>query len=73
MSASSITLHFADEATANYVRLVCTRKSITLEDYVLDNFEWDDQPYCFSDEVTEITSEVCDGCEYLESCPDGIP
>ena len=65
-----ITLKFADADTANYVRNICRRKGVTLENYILGNFEWDDQPECVFE---EITAEVCDGCQYNDGCPDAIP
>jgi len=71
----TIILKFKDKETADYVRLICKRKGITLEDYIIDNFEWDDEPYCFyygQGAPLEVNSDVCDGCEYLDTCPDAV-
>lgn len=68
MTENTIRLVFADKETADYVRLVCTRKGITLEDYIIDNFEWDDKLSCLVED--QINEEVCDGCQYSDVCPD---
>jgi hypothetical protein len=71
---NTILLSFADKGTADYVRRVCTRKGITLESYILENFEWDDQLQCLSDfnEGEKITAAICLECEYIETCPDAV-
>jgi hypothetical protein len=66
---NTIVLTFADDDTADYVRNICRRKGITLEDYILDNFEWDDQPECIFE---KISADCCDGCQYNDSCPDKV-
>lgn len=64
---------FTDDETYNYVSLVVRRKGINLADYILDNFEWDDTlPCLYHDAPKKPNSETCDGCNYLESCPDGV-
>jgi hypothetical protein len=71
---NQILLTFDDEGSANYVRLLCRRTGIALETYILDNFEWDDQPECFSDfgDGEAITKEICNGCSYSDICPDAV-
>ena len=60
-----------DKETEQYVRLMCTRKGITLEGYIIDNFEWDDKPECLSDGVLlKIPKRMCRDCEYSDRCPD---
>lgn len=71
-SAEQVLLRFCDVETAEYVRLVCRRKNTTLEDYIIDNFEWDDQPECIRNTVGAITSKVCEGCDFSENCPDVV-
>jgi hypothetical protein len=67
-----IQLSFDDE-TEEYVRLMCTRKGFVLEDYILDNFEWDDTPDClYPDVLMEIPAGMCDGCEFSNKCPDAV-
>ena len=73
-SPENIILTFKDKETADYVRLVCRRKAINLADYVVDNFEWDDQISCLSDlnEGEKITGETCDGCDHITTCHDAV-
>jgi hypothetical protein len=70
MTENTIRLIFADKETVDYIRLVCTRKGITLESYIIDNFEWDDKLPCLVED--QINEEICDGCQYIEVCPDGV-
>lgn len=64
----NITLTFTKEQYDN-VMLICRRKKINLADYIVDNFEWDGEPYCI--EVDQLPSaEVCEGCEFSDRCPD---
>jgi len=74
LQPNQILLTFKDKETADYVRLVCRRKAINLADYVVDNFEWDDQISCLSDlnEGEKITGETCDGCDHITTCPDAV-
>ena len=72
MNENTIILTFPDADTANYVRLVCSRKSITLEDYIIDNFEWDDKLPCRTYYVPFPTVETCEGCDYSDKCPDVV-
>jgi hypothetical protein len=73
MNENTITLTFADKETADYVRLVCTRKSISLADYVVDNFEWDDKPECIAlDEKPNIYICAKRNCQFAEDCPDAV-
>jgi hypothetical protein len=65
-----ITLSF-DEETEEYVRLMCTRKGYSLENYILDNFEWDDKPECISDN-SGPNRAFCVDCEYNEKCLDVV-
>ena len=65
MNPEQILLTFADKETADYVRLICRRKGIALEAYIVDNFEWDDKPDCISD-----CNYRCILCEYNDKCPD---
>jgi hypothetical protein len=60
-----------DEDTERYVRLMCTRKGVTLEDYVLGNLEWDDKPDCLVDKVmVKIPKGICWECQWFDKCPD---
>ena len=71
----SITLLF-DEETEQYVRLMCTRKGVTIEDYILGNLEWDDHPDCMKPEVIlKIPKKtgICHECEWTDNCPDARP
>jgi len=73
MNENTITLTFANKETADYIRLVCTRKGIMLEGYIIDNFEWDDPLNCMRyDHIRKITSDTCIDCDYLDKCPDGV-
>jgi len=74
MGDNQIVLTFADKETADYVRIVCKRKGTTLEQYIIGNFEWDDQLFCLSDlnEGQKITVEICEGCDFIEKCPDAV-
>lgn len=71
-SENTILLTFADKETVNYVKLVCRRKGTNLEAYIVDNFEWDDKPFCLFYGVEKITEETCKGCEYVDTCPDAV-
>ena len=65
-----IQLSFNKE-TETYVRLMCTRKGVTLENYIVENMEWDDHPDCMKPEVlTKIPKGMCYNCEWGEVCPD---
>lgn len=60
-----------DGDTEKYVRLMCTRKGVTIEDYILGNLKWDNKPDCLSETVlTKIPKGMCWGCEYFDNCPD---
>ena len=75
MNNKQIVLTFTDKETADYVRLVCRRKSITLENYIIGNFEWDRDPYCFNygqGAPLKVNSEVCEGCDFMDKCPDVV-
>lgn len=65
---NQILLSFADKETADYVRLVCRRKNTNLESYILDNFEWDDQPECIHE--GKVTKTFCKDCDERSHCPD---
>jgi len=72
---NQIVLTFEEKKTVDYIKKVCRRKGITLEDYIIDNFEWDDMPACFWEEVKvngKITKETCEDCEFIENCPDAV-
>jgi len=72
-TSKNIFLTFKDAETADYVKTVCRRKGITLESYILDNFEWDDKPLCFYLEKSEkITHLTCEDCDYIDRCPDRV-
>lgn len=66
----TIVLEFADKETVDFINLICKRKGITLEGYIVDNLEWDDKPACFDPEVSRITHKVCEECDYFDRCPD---
>jgi len=71
MKGNTICLIFADKETADYIRLICSRKSTTIEDYIVDNLEWDDKPECLvSGDVLEPAHDMCYECEYSDTCPD---
>jgi hypothetical protein len=73
MNENTITLTFANKEMANYIRLVCTRKGVMLEDYIVGNFEWDDQLNCMQyDFPRKITSDTCIDCDYRDKCPDAV-
>ena len=60
-----------DEETEKYVRLMCTRKGVSLEDYILGNLEWDTKPDCLSPNIlNRIPKGMCYGCEWKDRCPD---
>jgi hypothetical protein len=62
-----------DGETERYVRLMCTRKGVSIEDYILGNLEWDSKPDCLSEKVLmKIPKGICRGCEYAATCPDGV-
>ncbi len=68
ITGKNIILTFADEETANYINTICKRKGTTLEDYIIDNFEWDDQLEC----LDGATKEMCEYCDYADKCPDMV-
>jgi hypothetical protein len=68
MKPTQILLTFADAQTAEYVKLMCRRKGTSLESYIVDNFEWDDEPECFGDEMIDYA--MCSHCDYKKKCPD---
>jgi hypothetical protein len=73
MTPTQLLLTFADEETADYVKLVCRRKGISLESYIVDNLEWDNKPDClYPDVLTKIPKGVCHECEFNETCPDAF-
>ena len=58
------------EEQKNTIDLICRRKRINLVDYLIDNMvEWDAQLYCMASGQGPST-EVCDGCDYRDGCPD---
>lgn len=69
---TQILLNFGDKETVDYINLVCRRKCIDLEDYILDNFEWDDKLPCMdeNDSVRDDDPFCCVGCDYAVTCPD---
>jgi len=67
-----IILLFEDKETVDYIKSVCRRKGIGLEDYILDNFEWDDQPECLQSEISKIIIETCKYCDFSDRCPDVV-
>jgi hypothetical protein len=72
---NQIVLSFEDKDTARYVRTICRRKGISLEAYILDNFEWDDPLPCVYPAMLkpkEITADICEGCDQAigGKCPD---
>jgi hypothetical protein len=73
IAKNTILLIFEEKETVDYIKTVCERKGISLADYVVDNFEWDEMPPCIRPEVIpkeKITCEYCDGCDYRDRCPD---
>ena len=64
-----IQLNF-DEQVEKDIRLICTRKGFTLESYIIDNFEWDSPLPCMDEDIKKITELVCEGCDYIDRCPD---
>jgi len=69
---NQILLTFKDRETVKFIRLVVRRKCTDLEGYILDNFEWDDQPDCINIPGIKVSRKTCKGCDYLGGCPDGI-
>lgn len=67
MKQTQLLLTFADKETADYVKLVCRRKSTSLESYIVGNMEWDSMPECIESEYDRRT---CKGCDYSGRCPD---
>ena len=65
----NIILTFADKEIVDYIKLVCKRKGTTLEGYIIDNFEWDEQLPCLEE---QITKDTCEGCDFFDRCPDAI-
>ena len=65
----NVVLTFADKETADYVKLVCKRKGTTLEDYIIDNFEWDEQLPCLEEQPIK---DMCEECDFSSCCPDMI-
>jgi len=68
MKPTQILLTFADKETADYVKMVCRRKGISIPDYIVENFDWDSMPDCIEDSAYD--SHTCYECEYNERCPD---
>ena len=66
---NQIILTFGDEETVDYVKKICRRKGIVLEEYILDNFEWDSPLQCMNDEDVKVD---CSGCDYIDRCPDAL-
>ena len=69
MKKNQILLTFDDEETTEYIKTVCRRKGVTLERYILENFEWDTMPECFYVKPEEV-EQACKECEYNYVCPD---
>lgn len=51
-----------------YVKKVCRRKGMSLHDYIIDNFEWDDMPECITE--SKRPGRICHTCDYNSVCPD---
>ena len=64
---AEITITIPDEST-DYVNKMVRRKHIDLGQYIVDNFEWDDQPECIN--VGRIWPAMCGRCEWNDRCPD---
>lgn len=69
MKKNQILLTFDDGEVTEYIKTVCRRKGVTLERYILENFEWDIMPICFYIKPEEV-EQACEDCEYNEVCPD---
>ena len=71
---TGIWIEFSRQKLA-YVEKVCRRKGITLKDYILDNFEWDDMPECIRG--GNRPGKICEDCDFNDRCADskygGIP
>jgi hypothetical protein len=66
-----ITITFDSEETKDYVMLIARRKGYDLAQYIADNFEWDESLECEDiSNPKEITSDVCEGCDFADRCPD---
>ena len=69
ITGKNIVLTFADKETVDYIQLVCRRKGTTLEDYIIDNFEWDEHLPCIK---YKITKGMCESCNFSSKCLDII-
>jgi len=69
MKKNQILLTFDSEETTDYIKMVCRRKGVTLDRYILENFEWDDMPECFYVKPEEV-EQACRECEYNNVCLD---
>lgn len=65
MKPNQILLTFPDKATADFVRNRVAGKGHCLEDYIVDNMDWDSGLYCEED---GFTSEDCKMCEFADVC-----
>lgn len=52
----------------DYFLKMARRKDIDPGQYLVDNFEWDDQPECIN--VGRIWPAMCARCEWNDRCPD---
>ena len=66
----TITLHFGNQNTVDYILRTCRRKGTDLETYIIDNFEWDTQLDCISYDAKQLTVGMCKDCEFDDRCPD---
>ena len=69
---AEILLEFDCKEIVDGIKLTCRRKGIDLEQYIIDNFEWDQSLHCMNDcgYSKKITPKICEGCDYIDGCPD---
>ncbi|MDD2246408.1 MAG: hypothetical protein PHC39_04935 [Proteiniphilum sp.] len=71
---TQILLTFPDKETADYAKLISRRKCVSLESYIIDNYEWDSPLECMQEfnNGKKVKWTMCRDCEYNECCPDAV-
>ena len=68
---TGVFVEFSNKKKLEYVKKVMRRKGITLANYIVGNFEWDDMPECIN-ESKRPSKLICSDCEWYEVCEDKV-
>lgn len=73
LGSNQLLLTFSCKEEVDFILLVCRRKGYHIPNYLSDNIEWDEKLPCLSPEVPAIiTADICDGCDFIDKCPDAV-